>query len=334
MNFFSQKKIVKQIDYDIPWIEKYRPTKVSDMVGQDAIILSLKRSLMEGGFPNLLFYGPSGVGKTSAIISVAKELFGDQYENRVMELNASKERGIRIIRGKIKTFSKFSVNQNHNIKGIPNIKLVILDEADNITNDAQNALRRTMEMYCKTTRFCIICNYISKIIDPITSRCSMYKFSKLKKKDFIGKLDAICDIENITYQSEILQKIYSYSNGDLRKGISLLDYSSTISNNNIKYEDLYLIMGNFQISNFQLLLNKNLSETQIFQFTSEIIKKGYCCRKIIKLFIREIINSDLFSDIEKMTIMSDIYFSEKHIIKGASQFLSLLNIFINFSNNN
>ena len=131
-----------------------------------------------------------------------------------------------------------------------------------------------------------------------------------------------------------MPKIYSYSNGDLRKGISLLDYSSTISDNNIKYEDLYLIMGNFQISNFQLLLNKNLSETQIFQFTSEIIKKGYCCRKIIKLFIREIINSDLFSDIEKMTIMSDIYFSEKHIIKGASQFLSLLNIFINFSNNN
>jgi replication factor C subunit 2/4 len=331
MLFFSQQQVLKKIDYDIPWIEKYRPKKVSDMVGQDAIISSLKRSLTEGGFPNLLFYGPSGVGKTSAIISVAKELFGNQYENRVMELNATKERGIRIIRNKIKTFAKFAVNQNHNTDGIPNIKLIILDESDNITNDAQSALRRSMEMYCSNTRFCIICNYISKIIDPITSRCSMYKFSKLKKKEFIYKLETICNAENVIYQNEVLSKIYSYSNGDLRKGISLLDYSAIISEKNIKYEDLSLIIGNFQISNFQLLLNNELSEKQIFQFTFEIIKKGYCCRKIIKLFLKEIINSDLFDDTKKLTIIDDICYSEKHIIKGSSPFLSLLNIFLNFS---
>jgi len=330
MLFFSKQKKMEKVESNIPWNEKYRPNKVSDMVGQKNIINSLKNSIKSGNFPNLLFYGPSGLGKTSAIISVAKELFKDEYNNRVMELNASEERGIRIIRNKIKGFAKSSVNVNHSSNNIPNIKLIILDEADNITNDAQNALRRSMEMYSNNTRFCIICNYISKIIDPITSRCSMYKFYKLKEEEFTKKLRNICDFENIKYEKGILSKIFNTSNGDLRKGISILEFSSTISDNYIKYEDLLLISGNFQTSNFKLLFKNSLSEEQIFQFSYEIIKKGYCLRKIIKLFIKEIMYNDLLLEEEKINIIEDIYYSEKYLVRGSSPLLSLINIFINF----
>lgn len=330
MNFFNNQSKNSKIDYDIPWIEKYRPNVVNDLVGQESIISSLRESLLNGNFPNLLFYGPTGVGKTSSIIAVSKELFKDQYNNRVMELNASKERGIKIIRHKIKTFAKSSVNKYYSEKGIPEFKIIILDEADNITKDAQNALRRSMEMYSNTTRFCIICNYISKIIDPITSRCSMYKFDKLGRKPFRSKLEFICKKENVVYENKILSKIFNYSGGDLRKGISLLDYAAVISDNNIKYEDISFIIGEFQISNFEMIFDKKLNEEKICQFTYEIIKKGYCCRKIITLFLKELINSKKVLEEEKIKIMEEIYFSENHIIKGSSQYLSLLNIFINF----
>ncbi|CAG2123270.1 unnamed protein product, partial [Medioppia subpectinata] len=156
-----------------PWVEKYRPNTLEEVVHQSHIIAMLSKYLTNDCFnelPNLLLFGPPGTGKTSTIIALAKQLFQTQYKNRVLELNASDERGIAVIREKVKSFAQQSVSSAS--KSIPAIKLIILDECDSMTRDAQSALRRTMETEAKTTRFCLICNYVSRIIEPLVSRCS------------------------------------------------------------------------------------------------------------------------------------------------------------------
>ena len=152
------------------WVEKYRPEKLDDISAQTNVIESLRSAIISKNIPHLIFFGPSGCGKTSTILALAKELFKEEYMDRIIELNASDERGINIVRGKIKTYAKQTVTSNSDI---PPWKIIILDEADTMTSDSQFALRRIMEQYSKITRFCIICNYHNKIIEPIVSRCSL-----------------------------------------------------------------------------------------------------------------------------------------------------------------
>ena len=158
------------------WVEKNRPQNLNEICYQDDVKKVLISFVKNKNIPHLLFFGPSGCGKTSSILSLAKDLFGEEYKNRIKELNASDERGINVIREKIKNYSQESINLNSNI---PPWKIIILDEADNMTIESQYALRRIMEEYSKVTRFCIICNYHNKIIDPIVSRCSVFRFKPI-----------------------------------------------------------------------------------------------------------------------------------------------------------
>ena len=202
------------------WVEKFRPKCLDDISSQEEIVLSLKNCIKTKNIPHLLFFGPSGCGKTSAILALARELFGEKYwEDRVIELNASDERGIKVVREKIKRYAMNAVTLNSDI---PPWKIIILDEADNMTSDSQFALRKIMEDYSKVTRFCIICNYHNKIIDPIISRCSMYRFKPIPIENIFNRLKYICESEITFCSDENINIIINICRGDMRKAINFL----------------------------------------------------------------------------------------------------------------
>eukprot|EP00242_Pyramimonas_sp_CCMP2087_P007469 CAMPEP_0198213546 /NCGR_PEP_ID=MMETSP1445-20131203/28929_1 /TAXON_ID=36898 /ORGANISM="Pyramimonas sp., Strain CCMP2087" /LENGTH=184 /DNA_ID=CAMNT_0043888205 /DNA_START=117 /DNA_END=668 /DNA_ORIENTATION=- len=179
-----------------PWVEKYRPRQVNQISHQQEVVNTLEKTLTSNNLPHLLFYGPPGTGKTTTALAIAHQLFGPQlYKTRVMELNASDERGIGVVRNKIKGFASLAVGAGVPGYPCPPFKIIILDEADCMTEDAQSALRRTMEQYTKVTRFIIICNYVSRIIDPIASRCAKFRYKPLNEEVMSDRLNYICNLE-------------------------------------------------------------------------------------------------------------------------------------------
>lgn len=181
----------------------------------------------------MLFYGPPGTGKTSTILALAKELYGpEMFKSRVLELNASDERGISIVREKVKDFARMQLsNPPPSYKErypCPPYKIIILDEADSMTQDAQSALRRTMETYSKITRFCLICNYVTRIIDPLASRCSKFRFKMLDQGDAKKRLEDIAKLENISLEDGAIDAVLTSAEGDLRKAITFLQSAARL----------------------------------------------------------------------------------------------------------
>ncbi|WLF81316.1 Subunit of heteropentameric Replication factor C (RF-C) [Lodderomyces elongisporus] len=222
-----------------PWVEKYRPKNLDDVASQDHAVKVLKKQISTGNLPHMLFYGPPGTGKTSTILALAKQLYGPNlYKSRVLELNASDERGISIVRQKIKNFAKLTVSNptEDDLRNYPcpPYKIIILDEADSMTNDAQSALRRTMETYANITRFALVCNYITRIIDPLASRCSKFRFKLLNNENSLNRLKYIAKEENLHLDEngapdEVLNEVLRISNGDMRKAITYLQSASKLS---------------------------------------------------------------------------------------------------------
>ena len=215
------------------WVEKYRPQTMSQIYSQDHIINILEKSIKDGTVPHLLFYGPPGTGKTSTIMALARSMYGDHVNDSILVMNASDERGIGVVRNKIKSFAQTSVVHNDQTASYPSFKLIILDEADSMTTDAQAALRRIIEDYSHITRFCMICNYVSKIIDPLISRCFKFYFKPITDHNVNMILRKICDSEQINIPGETLETICELSVGDLRRAISLMEVSYKVYGNNI-----------------------------------------------------------------------------------------------------
>jgi len=205
------------------WVEKYRPMKLSEIVNQKDVIGSLESLIKDPtDMPHLLFSGSAGIGKTTAALCIARQILGEYVRDYTLELNASDERGINMVREKVKKFSRFA-----GMTDVP-FKIIILDEADEMTSDAQTALRRIIEDTAKYCRFILIANNISKIIDPIQSRCAIFKFTSIPEEDVITHLGMIAKKEKVKVDKKGLKAIYDYSEGDLRHAINLLQATASI----------------------------------------------------------------------------------------------------------
>mmetsp|Transcript_19208 Transcript_19208/g.39523 ORF Transcript_19208/g.39523 Transcript_19208/m.39523 type:complete len:355 (+) Transcript_19208:20-1084(+) len=241
----SQPMIIKHTRPDIrdekiqmPWVEKYRPAKLEDLVAHEDIVSILTKLIDNDNLPHLLLYGPPGTGKTSTIVAAAKRMYGSTaaYSSMALELNASDSRGIDVVRNEIKEFA--GTRQLFH-KGI---KLIILDEADAMTSDAQFALRRVIEKHTKNARFCLICNYVSKIIPALQSRCTRFRFAPLKQEQIRSRLLEVADAEKVNYTGDGIQAILMLSGGDMRRVLNLLQ-STAMSSEVVNEKNVFLTSG-------------------------------------------------------------------------------------------
>ena len=208
---------------NLMWVEKYRPVKLGQVINQKEIVSGLSNLIKNPNeIPHLLFAGSAGVGKTTTALCIARELLGEDWRRDTLELNASDERGIKMVRERVKEFASVMKLATGDKKYDKPFRIIILDEADEMTPEAQTALRRIIEDSSKTTRFIIICNYLSQIIEPIQSRCVVFRFMRLAKEDIVSHLKMICEKEGVKYEEKALSQIYDATAGDLRHSINVL----------------------------------------------------------------------------------------------------------------
>jgi len=256
----------------LPWVEKYRPDNLDDIISHVEIINTLNNFIINKKIPHMIFYGPPGTGKTTTILACAKKIYGNNFNSMILELNGSDDRGINVVREQIKNFSatdsKISniiYQSDENNINKTNIKLVILDEVDAMTYDAQFALRRVIELYTDSTRFCLICNYLTKIIPAIQSRCQMFRFIPINNIDHKLKIDNIILIEQINIEELAIVKIIELSEGDLRKSLNLLQSQYMINNKNlITLNLLYKSIG-YPTDNEREQMMKNIKNKNILE---------------------------------------------------------------------
>lgn len=298
----------------MPWTEKYRPKKIKEMLGQKNVVERLAAYIENGNLPHLLFAGPAGVGKTTAAIAIAHELYGKNYRESFLELNASDERGIDIVRGKIKNFAR-SVP----LEKVP-FKIIFLDEADALTADAQNALRRTMEMYSNVTRFILSCNYSSKIIEPIQSRCAMFRFTNLDKHDIQKMVHHIAKRENIDITKEAVEALVEVSEGDMRKVINLLQ-SAALNAKKITDKQVYALASRAKPKEIDEVIEKaysgNFSEARKL-LQKLIVNYGMSGQDVLDQVYKSVIKMNM-KDANKVRIVDRIGEYNFRLSEGADE---------------
>ena len=312
----------------VPWVEKYRPKTVTEVAHQDQVVDVLKKSLTGADLPNLLFYGPPGTGKTSTILAAARDLFGDIYKQRILELNASDERGIAVVREKVKNFAQQTASgKRSDGSPCPPFKIIILDEADSMTKDAQSALRRTMEKCSRSTKFCLICNYVSRIIEPITSRCSKFRFKPIAKDVLVKRIEMICEKESTKITKPGVEAIISTSEGDLRKAITSLQSCARLkSSEEVNEEDVYEITGVIPSRYIEGLLEVCLlnSYERLQQFVDDLICEGFSGHQLINQLHEEVVSSNTMTDNNKADICWKLAGAEHCLLEGGDEYLQMM----------
>jgi replication factor C small subunit len=307
------------------WTEKYRPSKFSEVVGQDNIVKRVESLTKSLNIPHLMFAGPAGTGKSTLALIIVKELFGNDWRDNYLELNASDERGINVVREKVKNFAR-----TKSIGDVP-FKVIFLDEADALTPEAQQALRRTMENYSQTCRFVLSCNYSTKIIDPIQSRCAIFRFKLLEKKDIEKVIQKIVENEKLVTSPEAIEIVYEGSEGDCRKCINLLQSTASISPS-ITPELVSTIVSNTKPKDVKVVLDYAISgdflksKEKLFDI---MLKESISGQDVIKAIQKEIWNLPVEPEI-KVKLTEKTGEAEFRIVEGSDPFIQLQALLASF----
>jgi replication factor C small subunit len=295
------------------WIEKYRPKNLSEVVGQQDVVERLRSYVTTRALPHLLFTGSAGVGKTTCAVALAREMFGDTWNMNFRELNASDERGIDVVRNQIKQFARTAP------LGDSTFKILFLDEADALTQDAQAALRRTMENYAETCRFVLSCNYSSKIIDPIQSRCAIYRFRPLTDEAISEEMARIAKKEGITIDEGAFLAIAYVSLGDMRKAINALQGAAIVSDH-VTAENIYAITSNAKPEEITSLLSRCLEgdfETAERMLHALMYDKGIAPNELVNQLYREISRSTSLDRRLKVDLIDHLGETDFRMSEGA-----------------
>jgi len=314
------------MENNIIWTEKYRPNDFSDVLGQDHVTYRVKAFVKQKNMPHMLFSGPAGTGKTSLAIIVSKKLFKDAWHSNLLELNASDERGIDVIRNKVKDFARTKA-----IGDVP-FKIIYLDESDALTKEAQQALRRTMENYTKTCRFILSCNYSSKIIDPIQSRCAIFRFRQLSKEDIFKLIDKIAKAEDLKINEKAKQALFQISNGDCRRLENILQSSTALSKEiteDVVFSLAALAKPKEILEILDLAINNNFIKARD-KLLDTILNYGLSGLDVIKQILREIYNLEI-EDPKKMELITKCGEVEFRIVEGSDEFIQLESLLAYFA---
>jgi replication factor C small subunit len=307
------------------WIEKYRPQKLADIVGQDEIVERLSSYVRSGNLPHLLFTGSAGVGKTTAAVTMAREFFKDSWQMNFRELNASDERGIDVVRNQIKQFARTTP------LGDATFKILFLDEADALTTDAQSALRRTMETYAQTCRFILSCNYSSKIIDPIQSRCAIYRFKPLGPEAIKEEICRIAIREGLTITDSAMDAIVYIAQGDMRKAINAVQGAAIISPS-IDEKRVYSITSTARPDEINELLSLSLkgdfdgAESLLSQLLHE---RGIAPNELINQCYRALLKRDMDRGL-KVQLIDHLGEADFRLSEGANSDIQMESLIARF----
>lgn len=298
------------------WTEKYRPQTLAEVINQTHVVSRLTTWVKEKSIPNMLFAGPAGTGKTTIAIALAKELFGEQWQGNFLELNASDERGIQVVRGNIKEFAK--------TKSLTStFKIIFLDESDALTPEAQQALRRTMERFSSTTRFILNANYSSRIIEPIQSRTAVFRFKRLSQEDVTTYLKRIIDGEGITADDDGIAALYEVVEGDLRRATNLLQAASAVGN--VTRDVVYEVASQAKPQDIRdiltIALQGNFGDARK-RLQQLLIHQGLSGEDIIKGIHREIFSLDIPEE-QKLDLLQATGETEFRLNQGGSEDIQL-----------
>ena len=303
---------------DLPWTEKYRPGSLDDVIGQKLIVERIKAFVKNGSFPNMIFAGSAGIGKTTCAIALAKDLYKGQLDGSLLELNASDARGIDVIRGAVKEFAK-----TISISGAP-IKIIFLDEADALTADAQHALRRTMEKFAAETRFILSANYASKIIEPIQSRCVVFRFKPLTEEDMKAYIKRIAKGEDLDIDEKVTNALIYVADGDMRKLTNVLQ-SAALQNKKITEAAIYEVAARAKPKEIVSMLKYAL-DGQFIKARDELdalmLKHGLSAEDILTQCYREMQDLNI-DERAKLRSIVDIGECNFRIVEGANERIQL-----------